>query len=419
MSISNPNYRETYFLKPDLSPIIGKPTFESLYQLIVDLQANAQSVHSNLGGGANGHLGLIMTPTQYAIHSTTPYVRPTHPGTLTIPGGTTRLVAEEMERNHAESLRVFHEVRGVEQALIQQLVTAIDNKYLIAFKNRATGQFNGTLVDVIQHLRTTYGKISPAQLITYETEVTTMTYDPTTPIDLVFSKIDDLLMYGEFANCPFTATQAITKGYHILNNCGNVYNDYLRSWNRIQANQKTWNHFKTHFRQAYNELEATNALNIGDLGYGTANVMKEVVDRISEELLLRANHASDSVPVTNHMYDSVPATSHAYDSVPAANHTSDSVPTQADLIQKLLAQNNELIRCITEKTQVNVSRRNKPQPKQGQPTKPLPPRHNKYCWTHGRCNHQGSECRNKAPGHKVEASMSDKMGGSTYACPPN
>jgi len=99
MIISNINYRETYFLKPDLSPIIGKPTFESLYQLIVDLQANAQSVHSNLGGGEHGHLGLVMTPTQCAIHSTTLYDRPTHPGNLTIPVGTTRLAAEEMERN--------------------------------------------------------------------------------------------------------------------------------------------------------------------------------------------------------------------------------------------------------------------------------------------------------------------------------
>jgi len=134
MSISTINYREIYFIKPDLSPIVGKPTFESLYQLIIDLQANAQSVHSNLGGGAHGHLGLIMTPTQYAIHSTTPYVCPTHPGTLMIFVGTTRLAAEELERNHTESLRVFHEVRGVEKALIQQLVAAIDNKYLIAFK---------------------------------------------------------------------------------------------------------------------------------------------------------------------------------------------------------------------------------------------------------------------------------------------
>ena len=96
-----------------------------------------------------------------------------------------------MERNHTEALRVFHEVRGVEQALIQQLVTAIDNKYLIAFKNRATGQFNGNLMQIIQHLRITYGKISPAQLISYEAEVTNMTYDPTTPVDLIFGKIDD------------------------------------------------------------------------------------------------------------------------------------------------------------------------------------------------------------------------------------
>jgi len=81
----------------------------------------------------------------------------------------------------------------------------------------------------MQHLRNTYGKTSPAQLINYEAEVTNMAYDPPTPVDLVFGKIDDLLMYGEFANCSYTATQAITKGYHILNNCGSIYNDYIRS----------------------------------------------------------------------------------------------------------------------------------------------------------------------------------------------
>ena len=201
-------------------------------------------------------------------------------------------------------------------------------------------------MQIIQHLRTTYGKISPAQLISYEAEVTNLTYDPTTPVDLIFGKIDDLLMYGDFANCPFTATQAITKGYHILNNCGNIYNDYLRSWNRIPDNQKTWDRFKTHFRQAYNELEATNALNIGDLGFGAANIMNEVVDRMSTELLLRANHTSDHVPV------------------------------QSDLIQELLDQNKELIRCLTDnKHKLQDSpRRNVPGPKQGQPGTPLPPR---------------------------------------------
>ena len=293
-----------------------------------------------------------------------------------------------MERNQTEALRVFHEVRGVEQALIQLLVTAIDNKYLIAFKNRTTGQFNGTLMQIIQYLRSTYRKISPAQLITYEAEVTNMTYDPTTPVDLVVDKIDNLLMYGDFANCPFTATQAITKGYHILNNCGNIYNDYLPPWNRIHDNQKTWDHFKTHFLQVYNELEATNALNTGDLGY---------------------QHYEGS------------SGSHFLGAITAQQSRVRLCPCSiwSDLIQELLDKSKELICCLTEnKHQVNHSpRRNIPKPKQGQPTIPLPPHYNKYCWTHGRCNHNGSEYRNKAPIHKVDAGMSDKMGGSTYACP--
>jgi len=205
-------------------------------------------------------------------------------------------------------------------------------------------------------------------------------------------------MYGECANCPFIATQAITKCYHILNNCGKIYNDYLRSWNRIQENQKTWNRFKMHFSQAYNELEATNALSIGDLGFGSANLMDEVVDRLSAESLLRAKYTSDNVPIQ---------------STPVAN------ATDRNLLQELFDQNRELIRCLTEinnKSQ-DRPRQSAPGPKQGQPIKPLPPRYNKYCWTHGRCNHQGSDCRNKAPGHKDDASMLDKMGGSTYACP--
>jgi len=218
--------------------------------------------------------------------------------------------------------------------------------------------------------------MSPAKLITYEAEVTNMTYDLTTPVDLVFGKIDDLLMYGECANCPFTATQTITKGYHILNICGTFYNDYLRSWNRLQPDQKTRNRFKNHFRKAYNELEATNALSIGDLGFGSANLMDEVVDRISTELLHRANLTSDNVPIQ---------------STPVAN------VTDHNLLQELLDQNKELIRYLTDAKNISQDRprRSVNEPKQVQPSTPLPLRYNKYCWTHGRCNHQGSACTHR------------------------
>ena len=40
-----------------------------------------------------------------------------------------------------------------------------------------------------------------------------------------------------------------------------------------------------------------------------------------------------------------------------------------------------------------------------------------YCWTHGACSHQSKDCRNKRQGHKDEASVANKLGGSTSYCP--
>jgi predicted RNA-binding protein with RPS1 domain len=36
-----------------------------------------------------------------------------------------------------------------------------------------------------------------------------------------------------------------------------------------------------------------------------------------------------------------------------------------------------------------------------------------YCWTHGKCKHSGAICKHKKEGHKDDATMENKMGGST------
>ena len=40
----------------------------------------------------------------------------------------------------------------------------------------------------------------------------------------------------------------------------------------------------------------------------------------------------------------------------------------------------------------------------------------KYCWTHGACAHGLDSCEDQAPGHKVEATFSNRMGGSNAYC---
>ena len=176
------NYREVFPI-PDLTKIIGIPTYDTLHQLTTELKQNAASVHSNLGGGRHGHLGLLLTPQLYGLISDTPYIRPDHPGPLNIPITATKHSAALQERVWKEELRVFHETRGVEQALIAQVVAAIDEAYLLSVRNRVTGQYTGNIQEILRHLQDRYGKITPGQLQEFDLEVTQMTYDPKNPIE--------------------------------------------------------------------------------------------------------------------------------------------------------------------------------------------------------------------------------------------
>ena len=50
------DYHSTVFKHPTFTRIHGEPTFEAIRTLQKEVMVNAQTVHSELGGGANGHL---------------------------------------------------------------------------------------------------------------------------------------------------------------------------------------------------------------------------------------------------------------------------------------------------------------------------------------------------------------------------
>ena len=77
---ANINYVATVFQYPVLTKVHDTPTFELLKSIKNEMKANAGNVQCDLGGGQHGHLGLVLTPTEYANVSPTPYVRPVHPG---------------------------------------------------------------------------------------------------------------------------------------------------------------------------------------------------------------------------------------------------------------------------------------------------------------------------------------------------
>jgi hypothetical protein len=400
---STVNYRELFFEYTDLDRIHGEPNPENLLRFQKQLKANARSVYSNLGGGQHGHLFLVLSDAAYALISNTPFIRPTHPGTLVIPAGNTEAQIRALKDAHKVQLTNFKEVTGVEQALKQQIIKAVDDNYLAAIRNRQTNSLTGTVHQITNHLIDTYGRITPTMIDDYEQHLKQMTYDPASPIDTIFNAVEDLMEYAELANQPYTQRQAVAKAYTIINKTGR-FKEAIKAWNRRTALTQTWIAFKDDFRIAHREYrETTNlALEASELEQHNANLVQQVVDGVQSTLNAENNSQLTEV----------------------VNAVTQSQNEQQQLTQQLLQMQTMITALQGQISNVGL---NQPTPQhdrrgggrggrgRGGDRSPRNwvPDTSKYCWTHGACGHNGSVCRTKAFGHTDAATLNNKMGGST------
>jgi len=200
------------------------------------------------------------------------------------------------------------------------------------------------------------------------------------------------------ATCPFTQPQAMSKAYNILNKTCK-FRESIKEWNRRPALQHTWINFKVHFRQAHAELKETGELTMEAAGYGQANMVMvdDIVTRLTAEFNHQANLAFGPPPSEPPAPPLAPPAS-------AAHATTDTI------LQQVLAQNQELMKMLASNannSSTNTNRRPRTNAsaskRTGQPSYPLAAWADKYCWTHGKCSHKSSNCRNPAPGHKEDA----------------
>jgi hypothetical protein len=240
MVFSGINYRETYFKFPELTKLHGEPNSESLFKLRNELKANAQAVYSNLSDGAHGHLALVLSDAQYAILTAQPFVRPVFPGALTIPAGTTAPMATAvLKEAHQEAIRIFGEVQGVDKALIQQIVQAIEAPYLSSIRDRASNSLRDSVYEILSYLQDVYGRVSPQMLEDSDNELRNMVYNTQQPIDIVFNAVEDYVDFADLGQQAITQQQTIGKAYVIINKTRRFKND-ITDWNRKPEVDKTW-----------------------------------------------------------------------------------------------------------------------------------------------------------------------------------
>ena len=400
------DYKNNQFEYTELTRIIGEPTTATLIVLLKEVRANASSVHTDLGGGEDGHLGLVCAPAAYRalVPEGTAYVRPVNPGRLQLLPTMTQYAIAQARDEHAETTRVFREVLGVERALRQQLVTAIDPKYLRALRTPGTNKLTQTIPEIFDHLFATYGDVTPQDLRELTARVEALVLPPQEPVDTIFGEIDDLATIAEYANAPLTPFQKINMAYLYFQKCG-IFKSALTKWDEADDAGKTWLTFKEHFRAAHKAMKRTGALTIQET-FNRDTVANMVQEELHQVLVATQDphFGSDNTSVAHlpsgstSLPPSITPTVSS-DTSSASDLTLQTMQQQMALMQQMMMHQLALAQQPTPtSTNQRTTRKWNQQ---------------KYCWTHGACNHWSPECRSKADGHKDSANFENKQGGST------
>lgn len=439
-SKSDIDYKNTHFEYPELTRIHGEPTTANLITLQREIRANAITVHTTLGGGHHGHLGLVCSAATYAtIPNTQVYVRPIAPGALALEQGLTQYQIAQAREQHAENTRLFREVLAVERTIIQQIVAALDAKYLKALRDSVTNKITRTIPEIIEHLFNAYGHVTPTELYELKQKVETMHFSPAEPVDTLITEIDDLADIADLAGSSLTDRQRVDVGYIVLQR-SKPFKNSLRDWNALPADERTYANFKTHFRNAQIALRKTGEITV-DEGLNHTEVVNMVTEGVraafAENTTAHEESKNDEaielrkqIDEMRTLIEQMNATQQPTQQQTSRDqfHTAQIPFYQAPYNHQPYMYPNTMYNQNGFQFQHdwNNNYNNNNNYRGGRSGRGGGRgrgrggrggrggrRERKYCWTHGLGTHNGRECQTPMQGHHPEATLENRMGGNT------
>jgi hypothetical protein len=135
------------FPHPVLPSVIGEQDYHTLHAVRKMLRANARSIDTHLGGGAFGHLGVIISNVAYKMISPlNAWENPEFPGRAPtdIEGGGTVAQISAAKHSWEEATTYFKTYNTVQSALKKQIITIIEPMYIEIINDDLVGFANTT-----------------------------------------------------------------------------------------------------------------------------------------------------------------------------------------------------------------------------------------------------------------------------------
>jgi hypothetical protein len=291
-----------------------------------------------------------------------------------------------------EAIRQFNQTKHEHSVYVQanialknQIINSVDDKYISAQKHAVTLYAKVTPLMLLTHLWDTYGSIDQADQTANEARMR-KDWHPPNPIEELYEQLIEGQNFASKGRETISDGQLIRWGYEIILKTG-LFNRDCEKWRKKQEADKTWDNFKEHFSIAEDDREK-NQTN-SDAGF-SANQMEQIIQKqVQAEMtaLLNAIPQLDDEPPPLQV-----------EAPPAANAT-----VTLDAIAKL-------IDAKLKSARLNQTTTEKPPPQGTIDGIPVT-----YCWSHGitaNLYHNSTNCRRCKTGHKKEATLNNRMGGS-------
>jgi hypothetical protein len=420
MSTSHVNYRESYFQHPTLTKINGDPTYASLAKLERECKANGKSVSTTLGGGLQGHLGLVCSTAAYnRISPGVPFDRPILPVLPDLSNSTVAQI-EEARRRFKDELIAFNACNLIERTIVQQINTALDEDCLADLIDDDTGLLEGTIPQIIQTLFDTYGSITPQSLAAAKAKVEAVTYNHGRPIVTIFTEINEYASMAEAAHAAETTEQLINIGIIIITR-STIFSSDIRKWHDKPIADRTWPNFKEHFKAAQRAIKKSQPATTTDsLGYheqanAAETIVDQVIDRLSSQRDVATTITAETLAEQQMqqqllgMANSTQQSQQMLDQMTALATTVSTLQAQLENKNQNRGRNNGGNRGRDRDNDRRA--RNGGRGGRGGARRPF-----QYCWSHGNCSHSGSDCESPSDGHIKDATYANMQGGSTNRC---
>ena len=277
-----------------VSKIVGQPTMQAIDLLEEELIAVAASIATSLGGGDNGHVGMLMENADYMNEFTVAapgFVPPANPGVY--PAGPFAAgTRAQREAQHEKEVEVYQTYLGVGDGLKDLVRAAVDEDYVIELKAERVGYLRVTATQMIAHLRSRWGTADFVDKCALINELNTPWNAAEIPT-IYFNRVEKAIKQLARVNVVWLTEACVNSVLKAFKDTGD-YDAAVREWEAKAEADKTWTNVKTMITSEYSKYQRQHSTTAKSLGYGSANALEDYA-AITEEVVaaLTEDHARD------------------------------------------------------------------------------------------------------------------------------